>query len=220
MYGGAAFATPTCQPLAPGLPGLPPRTARTRHTPAPTEPTAVPTSATPSAWSRGRARAVERVDVLGSADEGYVPPGVAPYVARVLRSLGYRTTLHLVPFASITHASAPPAFTCTRTATGSPTIPAPSSYIPPFFSCDGGQTATATSATPRSTGRCGAPKPSSSPTRRAANAAWTSIDRTLTNQADWVPTVNLRVVDLVSKRLGNYQFNPVWGFLADQSEIQ
>jgi hypothetical protein len=32
-----------------------------------------------------------------------------------------------------------------------------------------------------------------------------------------VPTVNLREVDLVSSRLRNYQYNPVWGFLADQS---
>ena len=54
----------------------------------------------------------------------------------------------------------------------------------------------------------------------AANAAWTSIDHTLTDQADWVPTVNLRVVDLVSERVRGYQFHPVWGFLVDQSEIQ
>lgn len=54
----------------------------------------------------------------------------------------------------------------------------------------------------------------------AANLLWTSIDHTLTNQADWVPTVNAREVDLVSKRLGNYEFNPVWGFLADQSWLR
>jgi hypothetical protein len=54
----------------------------------------------------------------------------------------------------------------------------------------------------------------------AANTLWTSIDHTLTDQADWVPTVNLREVDLVSNRLGNYQFNPVWGFLIDQSWVR
>jgi peptide/nickel transport system substrate-binding protein len=54
----------------------------------------------------------------------------------------------------------------------------------------------------------------------AANSLWTSIDRTLTDQADWVPTENLREVDLVSNRLGNYEFNPVWGFLADQSWVR
>jgi hypothetical protein len=34
------------------------------------------------------------------------------------------------------------------------------------------------------------------------------------------PTVSLRVVDLASRRLGNYQYNPVWGFLADQSWVR
>jgi hypothetical protein len=33
----------------------------------------------------------------------------------------------------------------------------------------------------------------------------------------WVPTVNDREVGIVSKRLHNYEYNPVWGFLADQS---
>ena len=49
---------------------------------------------------------------------------------------------------------------------------------------------------------------------------WTAIDHTPHKPADWVPTVNLREVDLVSKRIGNYQFNPVWGFLADQSWLR
>jgi hypothetical protein len=35
--------------------------------------------------------------------------------------------------------------------------------------------------------------------------------------AIWVPTVTARDVELTSRRLRNYQYNPVWGFLADQS---
>jgi hypothetical protein len=50
-----------------------------------------------------------------------------------------------------------------------------------------------------------------------AAAAWASIDRELTNDAIWVPTVTARDVELTSRRLRNYQYNPVWGFLADQS---
>jgi hypothetical protein len=42
------------------------------------------------------------------------------------------------------------------------------------------------------------------------------VDHRLTDQAVWAPTVDLRAVELVSPRLGNYQFNPIWGFLADQ----
>ncbi len=50
-----------------------------------------------------------------------------------------------------------------------------------------------------------------------ASARWESIDRELTGAAVWVAYVNERAVDFVSKRLRNYEFNPVWGFLADQS---
>lgn len=50
-----------------------------------------------------------------------------------------------------------------------------------------------------------------------ATDLWTAIDHRLADDAPWVPTVNLREVDLVSSRLRNYQYNPVWGFLADQS---
>jgi hypothetical protein len=44
-----------------------------------------------------------------------------------------------------------------------------------------------------------------------------AIDRQLTDNAAWVPTVNEREVDLVSNRLHNYEYNPAWGFLADQA---
>jgi len=53
-----------------------------------------------------------------------------------------------------------------------------------------------------------------------ASAQWESIDREVTNDGIWVPYVNEREVDFVSKRLRNYEFNPVWGFLADQSWLR
>ena len=39
-----------------------------------------------------------------------------------------------------------------------------------------------------------------------ATALWTTIDHQLTDNAGWVPTVNPRAVELVSKRLRNYQY--------------
>ena len=32
-------------------------------------------------------------------------------------------------------------------------------------------------------------------------------------------TVDLNQVDIISKRLRNYEFNPVWGFVADQAVV-
>ena len=92
--------------------------------------------------------------------------------------------------------------------------PDPSSYIPQFFGCDGGN----------SNGYYCDPALDRKMQRAnllelrqpgQAQALWASIDHQLTDQAVWVPTVDPDV-DLVSERLGNYQYNPVWGFLADQ----
>jgi ABC-type oligopeptide transport system substrate-binding subunit len=50
----------------------------------------------------------------------------------------------------------------------------------------------------------------------AASAAWARLDRQLTNLAVWLPTVTPNEADLLSTRVGNYQYNPVWGPLIDQ----
>jgi ABC-type transport system substrate-binding protein len=53
-----------------------------------------------------------------------------------------------------------------------------------------------------------------------AAVVWASVDRQITDAAVWVPTVTLRDVEVTSRRLGNYQHNPVWGFLADQAWLR
>jgi hypothetical protein len=45
-------------------------------------------------------------------------------------------------------------------------------------------------------------------------------DRRITDQALWVPTANIHVPELVSSRLRNYQFHPVWDFIADQAWLR
>ena len=52
--------------------------------------------------------------------------------------------------------------------------------------------------------------------RQAANALWARIDREITDQAPWVAKTNHNFVALVSKRVGNYQYNPQLGMLIDQ----
>jgi peptide/nickel transport system substrate-binding protein len=217
MYGGPAFATPTCQPLAPGLPGY------RRYCPYTSHPNAHATYTRPDMSYARRLVARsgthgEYVEIWGSLDEGYIPAGIAAYAARVLRSLGYRTTLHIRSTASITNAMYSRAQMNTNGDWLAP-YPDPSSYIPAFFSCGAGNSNgyVCDPALDREMKRADSLELADPAT---ANALWTSIDHALTDQADWVPTENLREVDLVSKRLGNYEFNPVWGFLADQSWIQ
>jgi len=51
-------------------------------------------------------------------------------------------------------------------------------------------------------------------------SVWEAVDRQLTDNAIWVPTVTYPDIELTSRRLRNYQYNPVWGFLADQSWLR
>ena len=51
---------------------------------------------------------------------------------------------------------------------------------------------------------------------QAAAAWWAQLDRQLTNRAVFLPTVTPNEVDLLSRRAGNFQYNPVWGALIDQ----
>jgi peptide/nickel transport system substrate-binding protein len=50
----------------------------------------------------------------------------------------------------------------------------------------------------------------------AAAKLWGRIDRDATDQAIWASTFTPRNVDLVSKRVGNYQHHPLFGVLLDQ----
>ena len=55
--------------------------------------------------------------------------------------------------------------------------------------------------------------------KRAAEL-WARVDRAVVNHAWWVPTVTPLGVDLISSRVGNYRFHPLWGFMADQAWVR
>jgi peptide/nickel transport system substrate-binding protein len=50
----------------------------------------------------------------------------------------------------------------------------------------------------------------------AAAPLWVKIERELVDQAPWVPLYTPQFVDFVSKRAGNYQYNPASALLLDQ----
>jgi ABC-type transport system substrate-binding protein/DNA-binding beta-propeller fold protein YncE len=55
---------------------------------------------------------------------------------------------------------------------------------------------------------------------QAAAALWARLDRQLTDLAIWVPTVTPNEADLLSRRVRNYEYNPVWGALIDRLWIR
>jgi peptide/nickel transport system substrate-binding protein len=50
----------------------------------------------------------------------------------------------------------------------------------------------------------------------AAARLWSRLDHEVTDRAILLPTVTLNTTDLVSRRVRNYHYNPVWGTLVDQ----
>jgi peptide/nickel transport system substrate-binding protein len=200
-------ASPICQTLMPGMLGHRDLCRSTRPDPARAR------RLVAASGTRG-----QRIDVWGASDNLGVPREVPRHVAAVLRSLGYRVGLHMVPFARLT----PERRRRIQVSVDGdwlPDYPAPSSYVPQFLGCDGGLSNgyvcdRGLDLRMRDASALELAEPS-----RAA-AAWARIDRYVTRRAYWIPTVLPRETELVSPRLGNYQFSPVWGFIADQAWVR
>jgi YVTN family beta-propeller protein len=214
LYGGPTRLTPTCQPIALGLPGY------RRYCPYTVHPQAN------GAWTGpdiARARELvalsgtrgDLINVWGEPDEGYIPPAITTYVASVLRAIGYRTRVHLVPLATVTQAMRTH-FQISTDGDWVAAYPSPSAYLPQFFSCGGSASNDFYCNHRLDREMQKATQLELSDPHKAANL-WATIDRQLTNNAVWVPTVTASELDLTSGRLHNYEYNPVWGFLADES---
>lgn len=215
MYGGPTFAAATCQPLAPGLPGY------RSYCPYGRQTAGTSSSAPDLARARRLVRASgtrgEVIDLWGLSDESYVPRGVPGYIAGVLRSLGYRVRVHVARQMTITDAQRRQ-FQLSADGDWLAPYPDPSSYLPSFFGCHG-ETSNGYYCVPTLDQEMARASLLRSTHPSASAALWTAIDHRLTDDAPWVPTVSQREVDLVSRRLRNFEFNPVWGFLPDQSWI-
>jgi peptide/nickel transport system substrate-binding protein len=217
MYGGGAVATPLCQSLPPGLPGY------RRYCPYTADPRADGAWQAPDLAAARRLVAAtgtsgSRIDVWGTTDSIAVPRELPAYFARVLRSLGYRTRLHLIPFATLTTAFRG-RIQLSVDGDWAPDYPAPSAYLPGYFGCHGGygNGYVCDRALDREMQRATALQ-QRDPSRAAA--LWARIDREIADRAYWVPTVSLRAPELVSKRVQNYQHSALWGFIASQAWLR
>jgi peptide/nickel transport system substrate-binding protein len=54
----------------------------------------------------------------------------------------------------------------------------------------------------------------------AADQLWADVDRSLTDQAAWIPYATPRIAAFTGSRLGNFQHHPVWHSLLDQMWVQ
>lgn len=209
LYGGPQQATPTCQILPPGVPGYRRDCPYTRN-PGPAgrwKAPDLPEAERLVAASRTRGMAVSIVD---SSDGGN--RSADDYVARVLRRLGYRASVRSAPQAYFD--SHPVVFKHVQLAQvgwGD----TPYGYFATWFSC-GGQINHGWFCDRRIAAENSHAQSLMPTNPRAAASAWAAIDRQLVARAAWLPLVDLGGIDFVAARVGNYQFHPYSGIIADQ----
>jgi ABC-type transport system substrate-binding protein len=219
--GGAPFIGLTCQILPPSFPGYRPYCPYTLH------PNAAGTWTAPD-LKRAKALVAEsgtqgmRVEYLT-----YESPNAlagARYLVRVLRRLGYRSSLRVIPdFVEYNNYVADSRHRVQLGGTGwyANTL-TPSDFLRTLFSC--------ASFLPKSSAnfnvsefcdrgidrkmRRAAAAQTSDPAR--ANQLWADVDHALVDRAAAVPGSNPRNRVFVSARVGNYQSHPLWETLLDQ----
>jgi peptide/nickel transport system substrate-binding protein len=220
-YGGPLAAQPTCQILPPGIPGYRPYCPYThephhdRHWGAPNLP-------------RAR-RLVAASGTTGTKVTVWNTPGPPGAIAETkdtvtaLTQLGYRASLRLLPSStyftytndSRNHAQVIDGGWSADYASADDFVgKLTCSY---FIPRDGVDTTDASElcdpAIDTQIARADSLQTTNPP---AADAGWAHIDRELTNLAIWLPTVTPNEIDLISRGVGNYQYNPLWGALLDQ----
>lgn len=208
LYGGPDFATPTCQVLPPGPAGY------RRYCPYTRAPSGAGDWNGPDLARARRLVAASgtrgaRVTVWGWTDDPAISPKVVRYAASVLRRLGYRTRVHLVPHDRI--GASPETIQLISTAWGDTA----NGMFATWFGC-GAPNVLGRYCDPRIDRQLRRAQTLKSTRPRTAEAIWAAIDRRLVDQAASVPMVNELGLDFVSARVRNYQFHPYWGLIADQ----
>jgi YVTN family beta-propeller protein len=210
----AIGAQPTCQILPPNFPGY------HRYCPYTLRP------GTSGDWTSpdlGRAKQlVDASSSRGAVVTVWVPDnhrGEASFAAALLRSVGYRARIKRVRGDAYYNSVTGPLNPRLRAQSGLfswfADYPAASNYFGTFFSCrspsnwsefcDRGIEAEIQRALRLQ---------SSDP--YLANRLWARIDREIVDEAPVVPLFTLKRIDIVSRRVGNYQFHPQWGVLVGQ----
>jgi YVTN family beta-propeller protein len=212
---------PTCQVLPPNFPGY------RRYCPYTLDPGA------DGAWTApDSAKAAQLVKASGTrgapvtlwVDSDFAGRRVGPYLKQVLERLGYRAQLRSswegtplnyfvqLEGGAMSHRDGP------RVAYGAwrADYPAASQFIQTLFSCrsTANYPRSCDPALERRIGR--AAKLEQTDRLGAANRLWAELDRVITDKAMWVPLYNPYGADLVSKRIGHYQYNPQMGALLSQ----
>jgi YVTN family beta-propeller protein len=208
--GGSAQGTPTCQILPPNFPGY------VRYCPYDAPDLRTARRLVAASGTRG-------MPVTVWSAEGLAP--AARPVVGLLHRLGYRATLRVVPDNARVNYFHQIYDSRTRAQAGtfywSADYPAPSSFLR-LLSCGAFQRASRNSlnaaefCSPAIDGQMRSASRIATVNPQIANREWARVDRALVDAAAWLPLYNARSVQLLSRRVGGYRYNPLYGTLIDQ----
>ena len=223
FMGGPAAARTTCQVLPPALPGFQPYCPYTsKSNPAGTW--AAPDMARARSLVTASGTKGARIEVL--AAEAYGRLEYSRYVTMVLRRLGYRSSLRIVPREDYYAYVGDSRNRAQIGPVGWYADAAPAFFLRDLFSCASFQPRDPSNlnfsqfcdrridAQMRRAGAAQTADPVS------GNALWAGVDHALVDQAAALPLVNALPVTFVSERVGNYQFHPQWATLLDQLWVE
>jgi peptide/nickel transport system substrate-binding protein len=225
LYGGLNDATPTCQIIPATIPGHVPYCPYTRDPSlngrwtAPDLPRARQLIA--ASGTRG-----ELVSLVTETPSGPWDEPVGRYIVGVLRQLGYRAHLQVLTpnewSAAVENYRRPPQIVTDAWVAD---YPSASQWITLELSCAEWQPPAVVNNHARfcdpTVDRLAAQAAQLQATDPiAADRLWARADRQATNLAPWIPTVTETGADLISSRVGDYQYVPTIGPLLDQLWIR
>jgi YVTN family beta-propeller protein len=214
LYGGPEFARATCQVLPPNFPGFRP------YCPYTIDPS------DDGAWTAPNlSRARELISDSGTAGMEVrvwqiagqrVSDELGDYFVDLLERLGYRASLRgLTDLERYFGALYGPDRPDIAFEAWFADYPSASTFIVPLHSCEGEG---------NSSGFCD-PQIDRLAERAAelqvtdqefSRRLWARVEARIVDQAPWIPLVNPRLVALVSERVGNDQYHPLWNLLMEQ----
>ena len=228
LAGGPFAARPTCQILPPSFPGFSPSCPYTVD-PNPSGSWTAPAFLRALALVKKSGTRGSKIVVWTTRDPSEPERlTIGHYLTGVLRSLGYRATLHPL---------SPPTYwtfvanSRHRAQVGlSDWFPDyttdASALVQPLLTCSAYQRSSSANQNlagycdPRTDTQIAQAKRLGAATPGVANALWSKIDRRIVHAAPWVPLYTPRLTDVLSNRVGNYEYNPVFGFLLDQAWVK
>jgi len=221
IFGGPSLAVPTCQVLPPGFPSYAPYCPYT-------------TGSSQAKWTGPNlAKAKQLVQQSGTAGMKVVVDATTDQVGKALaeqmvsdlNSIGYKATTQLLA-SSIQYA-----FVQNSSNSGKWNVaysqwfqdyPAASDFLNVLLGC--GTIHPNSDASPNIAAFCqqniqsqiNQAEVDASTNPPAAARLWTQIDKEDTNAAPWVDMFNPKQIDVLSKNVHGYKWNPVWNIMIDQ----